>query len=384
MKILIATDSYLPRLGGAEMYAYKLASHLKSDGHEINLLTTEPGEWTHDHEFPVFRRAFSKNPFVFFPSLILYFNLIRKSDVVHTVYSHKLAAIGGLFSRLLGKKMIISEQGRGILDLPDNSFFYSKVHELYRAVAIKSSNLFIASCLEFVEIAKRYTSNKKIVYQPNSVDTEEFSPSEKDYSLLPFTYENQPLVFIVRRMVPKNGVQFLVEAAPFVLKDYPNVQFVHIGWGMLDGYLKKRVRELGIQKNFHFLGKIENENLKSYLNLADVVVFPSTAEATSIACLEAMSLEKPIVASRVGGFPEMVTDDWNGYLVNLTDTEHSNYDAAMTLSDDKLSKLANAVISIVNDSEKRQLFGERSRARAIEKFSWKHNIKKIINWYSQF
>ncbi|MBX9765500.1 glycosyltransferase family 4 protein [Patescibacteria group bacterium] len=382
MRVLIVADSYLPRLGGAEVYAYKLGSFLQKNDHTVALLTTEEGSWIHDDEFPVHRVQFPVNPFIFFRSMLTYYQLVLQSDVVHAVYSHKLAFLGGILARLLGKKLVIAEQGRGILDLPGNDWLHRHIHEFYRSVSIKLAYRFIASCREFVDIAKRYTTEKKITYQPNSVDVDEFKPGERDYSLLPFQYTGQPLIFIVRRMVPKNGIQFLVEAAPRILARVPNAQIVHIGWGGLEEYLKKRAKELGVEQNFRFLGRIENAMLQQYLTLADVVVFPSTAEATSIACLESMALGKPIVASRVGGFPEMVNDGKNGYLVNLTDTEHSDYDAPMTLPEEKLNALADAIINLAQDSEKRLLFGAHSRERAVKEFSWQENIKKIIHWYT--
>jgi glycosyltransferase involved in cell wall biosynthesis len=382
MKILIAADSYLPRLGGAEVYAYKLAAFLKKNGHDISLITPEKGEWPADKEFPVYRRPFSGNPFTVLKSLFLYYRLVKTHDIVHAVYSHKLAFFGGIFARLNGKKLIISEQGHGILDLPGNGWLSARIHEGYRWGAIALCFRFIASCREFVDIAKRYTrQHSKITYQPNSVDTAEFAPMEPDYSLLPFTYGGEPLVFIVRRMVPKNGVQFLVEATPKILAEIPQAKIIHVGWGRLEEYLKKRVAELGISDNFIFLGRVENAKLKDYVNLADVVVFPSTAEATSIACLESMALAKPIVASKVGGFPEMIEEDGNGFLINLTDTEHSDYGAPMTLPEDKLQALADGIVDLARNKEKRRRFGVRSRQRAVKEFSWQENIVKIIEWY---
>lgn len=382
MKILVIPDTYLPRLGGGEVYAYKLAHFLKKQGHAVKVLTPEQGTWVNDNEFPVIRLKFPRNPFVFFKSLATYYSLVKEADIVHGIYSHKMTLIGGFLVKLLGKKMVITEEGWGILDLPGNTWFYAKIHNFYRSMSIKLCYRFIASCREFVDIAKRYTTNfAKITYQPNSVDTDEFKPGERDYSLLPFAYDDQPLIFIVRRMVPKNGVQFLVECAPYVLKKVPNAQFVHIGWGKLEEHLKQRVSELGIGDNFHFLGRIENAIVQKYMNLADMVVFPSTAEATSIACLESMSLGKPIVASKVGGFPEMINEGKNGHLVNLTDTEASDYDAPMTLPQEKLQALADAIIHLSTDKDACARMGAHSRERALNEFSWDVNIKKIEEWY---
>ncbi|MCK5096131.1 MAG: glycosyltransferase family 4 protein [Candidatus Pacebacteria bacterium] len=386
MKILITTDSYFPTLGGAEVYAYQLATFLKKEGHHVELLTSETRVGNHDSEFPTHRVLFSRNPVKLFKFLRTYYRLTREADVVHSIYSHKIAAIGGILRFFIKKKVIqvISLQGRGILDLPGNSFFYARVHRIYRWISLKRANVVVASCYEFVDIAKRYISEKKIVYIPNLVDIEKFTCSERKYDLLPFEYKGQPLVFTIRRLVPKNGIQFLIESVPYILKNNAEVKFVLIGWGILEEYLKKRVKELNIEDSVFFIGKVENEHLQQYLNLADIVVFPSTAESTSIACLESMSLSKSIVASNVGGYPEMVQNGVNGFLVNLTDTKNSDYGAPMTLSENKLQSLAQTVMTLVRNPQKREEFGKNSR-RLIEKnFTWQKHIKTIIGCYKTF
>jgi glycosyltransferase involved in cell wall biosynthesis len=383
MKILITSDSYLPRLGGAEVYAYQLATFLKKNGHEVEIMTTEAGTWIKDSENITHRFVWNRNPVSIIRFFIDYYKLIKNVDIVHSIYSHKLAAIAGFLCLFTKTKLVVSLQGRGILDLPSNSLLYAKLHKFYRTVSLKLAYKVVASCHEFADIAKIYTNESKIVYLPNLVDIEEFSDVEKDYSLLPFKYTgDEDLVFTIRRLVRKNGVQFAVEAMPEIIRNNPRARLVAIGWGPLEEYLKKRVIELHIEDYVYFVGRVENFHLKKMLSLADVVLFPSTAESTSIACLESMSLSKPIVASNVGGYPEMVTDGQNGFLVNLTDTLNSDYDAPMTLSIDKINALANAVNKILLNRELKNSFSNKSRELAEQKFSWQKNISKIIGLYN--
>ena len=148
-------------------------------------------------------------------------------------------------------------------------------------------------------------------------------------------------------------------------------------------FLKNRAVELGVSDKIYFIGRVENFRLRQLLSLADVVLFPSTAESTSIACLESMSLGKPIVASNVGGYPEMVEAGENGYLVNLTDTVNSDYDAPMTLPDVKLEALAQAVSDVLSSTNLKERFGRRSRELAEKKFSWQENISEITSIYKK-
>lgn len=381
MKILITSDSYLPRLGGAEVYAYQLATFLKKEGNEVSIFTTEEGSWVKDNENTTIRMSWSRNPLRLIAFIWSFYLLIRKADVVHAIYAHKLAALAGICCLFSNTKLVVSLQGRGILDLPGNTKFYAFLHTTYRSISLKLAHSVVASCHEFSEIASRYTNKKKIIYIPNLVDIDEFKLVSPDKSLLPFKYEQEKLIFTIRRLVPKNGIQFAVEAMPYILKENPDARLIAIGWGPLESYLKKRVQELGIESSIFFVGRLENFKLKNLLSLADVVLFPSTAESTSIACLESMSLGKPIVASNVGGYPEMVEEGRNGFLVNLTDKLNSDYDAPMTLEDSKLKNLADRVISVLNDKELATKFGIESRRLAEEKFSWQKNITKITSIY---
>jgi len=381
MKVLITSDSYLPRLGGAEVYAYKLATHLKMNGYEVEIFTTEPGEWIKDHENLTHRHIWSRNPIKMIRFIYALYKQIKKVDYVHSIYAHKLAAISGIICLFTRKKLVVSLQGRGILDLPGNNFYYAFLHRTYRSISLKLSHKIIASCHEFSDIAARYTRKEKIIYMPNSVDVNDFGIETQNYSLLPFKYNGETLVFTLRRLVPKNGIQFLIESIPHILKRDNKVKFVLIGWGPMEGYLKKRVKDLVINDYVHFLGRIENSELNKYLSLADMVVFPSTAESTSIACLECMYMKKPIIASNVGGYPEMVSHNENGYLVNLTDKIESDYGAPMTLPEEKLVSLAEAVHSLIVNPDKKTSFGNKSRELIEQKFSWHKNIKEIIKIY---
>ncbi len=384
MKVLVTSDSYLPRLGGAEIYALKLGSFLQKRGHNVRLFTTEKNpSGVETSPFPVIRRIYRRNPIAIFRFLLTLYRECREADIVNCIYSYKIAAIVGIFKLFIKKPMVVTLEGLGTLDMPGNSWFYARVLSFYRWFSIRQAEINIAACLEFVDIAKRYTSADKVIYIPNALDIDQFDIRPKETALMPAGTEGKMVAATIRRLVPKNGIQFLVEAAPLIVKRFNNIIFFIIGWGKLDDYLKERARALGVGKFFHFVGRIENEDLPRYLNLADVVVFPSTAEATSIACLESMALGKPIIASNVGGYPEMVTDGYNGHLVDLTGSTNSNYDAPMTLGDDKIAALADAVVTILSNKDKLKELGRNSRHLAETKFSWQEKILEIEEAYEK-
>lgn len=378
----IVIDWYLPRIGGGELYAYNLAKYLAKNGYEVRVFSIDEGNtagWKDD--FPTTRVSWGsglRGKFVFYRELKKF---LEGVDIIHAIYSHKFAAYAALYNATRKKPFYISLQGRGILDLPGNTWFYAKVHTFYRAFSLKLCTIAVASCKEFVERASWYIPRSRVAYIPNAVDLEVFDTSPNAEALHK-KYEGRDVILTVRRLVPKNGIQFLVEALPEIVKKHPNVLAVFVGPGPLEGYLRDRVRALGVERNVEFGGRVENKDVSRYLSVAKVVVFPSTAEATSLACLEAMAMKKAIVASRVGGYPEMLEDGVTGYLVTLTDSENSDYGAPMTLPPERIGELADKVSELLADASLRNAFGLRAYQKVISTFSWDVVIRQILNLYS--
>lgn len=380
-KVGIIIDWYLPRIGGGELYAYNLAKYLKKNGYDVAVFSLDEGNtagWVDD--FPTTRVVWGKGVM----GKIRFYRELKKFldgvDSIHAIYCHKFAAYAAIYNIFRRIPFYTSLQGRGILDLPGNNWLYAKVHLLYRALSLKVSDYAIASCKEFVERASWYIPRERIAYIPNGVDLSVFD-TNPDTTALKEKYRGKKVILTVRRLVPKNGIQFLVEALPEIVKRHPEMLAVFVGPGPLEQYLRERVKALGMENHVEFAGRVENKDVPKFLSVADVVVFPSTAEATSLACLEAMAMKKAIVASKVGGYPEMIDDGVNGYLVRLTNSENSDYDAPMTLSRERTDELAAKVSSLLGDPDLRRRFGEQAYKKILSTFSWDVIIKQILALY---
>ena len=127
------------------------------------------------------------------------------------------------------------------------------------------------------------------------------------------------------------GHQYLIEGIPAVLKKCPNTSFVFAGRGQLEKELKDQVHRLGLDERVHFLGL--RQDVSTILALLDVFVLPSLSEGLSMAILEAMMAGKPVIATRVGGNPEIVLDGETGFLVPPRDSQ--------TLADKLVTLLTN-------------------------------------------
>jgi glycosyltransferase involved in cell wall biosynthesis len=404
MKIGMLVDTYLPILGGAEVHVLELSRALRQQGYEITVCTAVPDK----EAMAANREAFTLTPIpspksgggvkmeepfspdraanevgeefstlrlpmlvgggwraalgipLALPRLVAF---IRQADFIHCHYSFLLAALGTFLGRLLGKPTAVTLHGLGTLD---SSVGRSVLWRLYRFISLRLADTVIATSEEMKSVALRFTSAEKIVVIPNGVDSRRFSPASK-----PASPVGEVVILSMRRLAPKNGVQYLVEAAPEVLAAAPGVCFWVTGEGKLEGHIRRRVSELGLEKHFRFLGMVPHDQTPDVYRQADIVVFPSSAESTSLACLEAMCMEKAIIASGLSAYKEMLgASGERGLLVSLFDREDSDYNAPLYLPAERIHELAQAIISLAGDSGLRLRLGHAARSFAAGRYDW--------------
>ena len=125
------------------------------------------------------------------------------------------------------------------------------------------------------------------------------------------------LAVAVGRLEPEKGHPTLIEAWPLVHHNFPDAQLLIVGEGSerdrLEGLAAAHLRSEICCESVAFIGR--RDDIPTILAAADVVVMPSYREAQGIAIIEALAAERPVVASNVGGIPEMITDGENGILV---------------------------------------------------------------------
>ena len=145
-----------------------------------------------------------------------------------------------------------------------------------------------------------------------------------------------------------------------VVKEMPNVHFYWAG----DGQYKTPILEtLEKYDNFHYLGSLGYpDGVRKYLTQIDIYAIPTGMDTTPLSCREAMAMKKPIIATKVGGIPEMIYDQKTGVLVNEGDYQAWINNIKLLLSDEELSKK----------------LGEQARKLVIEKFNWDVLAKKFV------
>ncbi|MDH3222850.1 MAG: glycosyltransferase [Gemmatimonadota bacterium] len=129
-----------------------------------------------------------------------------------------------------------------------------------------------------------------------------------------------PVAACVARFHEIKGVDLLVEAWAEVVERAPSATLLLLGDGPQRALLEARARALGLEDRIRFLGY--REDVSVGLWASDILVVPSRMEGLSLAALEGMATGLPVVASRVGGLPEIVSHGENGYLANAQDPTH--------------------------------------------------------------
>ena len=251
---------------------------------------------------------------------------------------------GGAAARMVGVPAIYFQMG-----LPDNG----PVDRLSRVVPAAGA----LTCSNFAAVLQQALVRHRVIGVPLAADFTRFSEAEKQS---PAEIRkrlgldvNRPIVGIVGRMQRWKGMHVFVEAMARVFKEVPDCEAVIVG-GMFklepdyEPWLRTRIKELGMDEKIRMVGM--QRNVPEWMQAMDVFVHASEREPFGIVVIEAMSLGKPVVATKPGGPDEIITDGVDGQLVTW----------------DRPDELANAILKYLRDPEWARSVGERAKQRSQE------------------
>lgn len=377
----MTSDTFLPLVGGGEIHVKEISENMVRMGHQVTLVTNQEGKGEDTFPFKIIRIPWKKSNL--FKLLAILYREAGEADIIHSHYSYRLSAIACLVAFIRRKPVIEVLHGLGTLDEAGSKFPYTQVHAIYRFLSLNLATRIVSTSEDIAVVARQHMIVKdKIDIIFNGLNTRRFNKQAEIPQNLKEKYRGKKLILTVRRLVPKNGVHFLVESMPYVLKKVPNAHYLMIGTGRMQDYIKGRIADLGLGDHVEMLGEIENSQVPSYMNLADTIVFPSTAESSSIACAEAFAMGKVVVASRVGGLIELIgKNNERGILVKLVDWEGSDYDAPLELGAERYEDLARIVAeSLLNDQTERK---DRAEQYAREELDWSVIAGKTLRVYDK-
>ena len=382
MKILIINDFGYPE-GGVETYLVNLRNLLEKRANIVKILTSDSHpELPHFNDYS-FKSINPKSIFRVIPflmNLYAYISLKRiiknfKPDLVHLnyIFYHTSPSILLLLKNIpvvmtIHAHEILSPMGIDYDKCSHSEFEYCGTccgysrfpfEKLKRYLFRRLTNnidLFLTQSRFNVSLHrnKKYIKPIKCLY--NGVRLFEYSVNTNNNKLL-----------FVGKLHQEKGILYLLRAIPNILKKFPNTTLDIIGTGIEKENLKNFTRKLSIELNVTFINRVNHAKLQKYYSNSSLVIVPSIySESFGLVGVEAMSVGRPVIASRVGGISEWLDDGKTGFLVDPGNSE----------------QIAEKVIHLLSDRKLLEQMGKNARKKA-EQFSIEKHVIKIEKIYKE-
>jgi len=364
LKIGIVTPTYYPYPGGVSEHVYHTYLELKRQGHTVKIITTFFGKRRTEDEkdiirvgqsFPILSNGSITRialPFLFFSGRM---KKILDREAFDLLHLHEplvpplcLAALRDSKTINIGTFHAFKEFSLGYVMFKSYLKKYSK--KLDGRIAVSDS------AKKFV--SRTFPGSYQII--PNGIDLDRFKPNGKIEGFDDGTFN----ILFVGRLEPRKGLRYLLRAFPTVKEEIPRSRLIIVGSGPLERYYRQWVPRR-YRADIFFEGLVSKESLPSYYSTCDVFCSPATGkESFGIVLLEAMASGKPIVASDIAGYRNVIADGQEGLLVKPKQPE----------------EIAHAVATIGLDESLRKRLGTNGLKKAKD-YSWDTILRQTLRFY---
>jgi len=333
-----------------------LCGFMRRDGHEVYALVDRDGplldQLARDGTMTLGLPIATPGRFAgSWPRLVLTIRRLAP-DVLH-LHGQPAAFFGGLAGRAAGVRRIVYSAQFPAFHTDFDARRRLRNRLVERVSCRLASRVVCLSRWDQAEFVRRtLASLDQVARIPNCVDRAFFEAPPRPSGPRPGGLPSEgPLIVFVGRLTDQKGVETLIGAVPIIGAGHPGAHFVIAGDGPLRATLEGQARERALASTVTFTGALEDP--RPFLRAADVVVVPSLFEPFGIIAAEALALGRPVVASRVGGLPDIVEHEVTGLLVPPANPP----------------ALAQAVCRILGASSAAREMGARGRERARREFS---------------
>src|SRR5215213_1898053 len=362
-----------PTYGGSGIVGSELGRELAARGHNVHFISStlptrliEIGERIHFHEVEMMSYPlFEHQPYdLALATKMATVARSEKLDLLHVHYAipHSISAI--LARESIKQKryvpVITTLHGTDItLVGADRSYLPITRYGLQQSDGVTAVSKFLKAAtietfdFDDVEVIPNFICGCHYRRQPDSPLRAEIAPNGE-----------RLLVHVSNFRAVKRPVD-CVEILARVRKQGVNARLVMVGDGPERSAVAYRGETLNVSEHVTFVGK--QANIADYLGVADVFLLPSELESFGLAALEAQACEVPVIATRIGGIPEVVTEGETGFLSDIGDTE----------------KMSDDVMKLLNNEEMRENFGEKGRELALQRYGSDKIIPQYISFYEK-
>lgn len=364
----------LSEIGGAQKVVYDIISSISSDNYAITLLTSPNGElieWIENLnknikpkiniiEISSLKREIS--PIFDLISFIRIFRIMinEKFDIVH-LHSSKMGILGR-FAAFLNKvpNIIFTVHSWGINEY--QGYLKRKLFSFIEVLCNKICDTTICVSQDVLEkgLKNGWIEHENSIVIHNGIRTEKIYKGKLKEEI---NSKNDLIIGTVMRLREPKMPLFTIEAFYNISKKLEKAKLVIIGDGPIRTDCEKLISQLDIRDKVFITGT--RDNVRELINDFDVFTLFSKWEGLPISILEAMFAEIPVVASKIGGIPEMIQNDKNGFLLKELNVE----------------KASDLIYRLLIDKEMRESFGKYSKELVNSKFDIDKMIEKYQNIY---
>jgi len=371
MRLLLITKDFPPDIGGIQTYAAELARRFAHQCESFAVVAPRiPGAETVDRELPydVVRVRGTRNSFA--PSVLACLPWLkaryRFNAVLGAQWQSAWAAVAG--RGVVGAYAVCTAvHGREVLTMHYSGIGAASLYDRARRYTLgRADRLFPGSryALQLVrEKGMAYRSAQVVSYGCN---VERFRPEGGEATRQRLGLAGRKVLLTLSRLVPRKGIDTVLEALPEISRAVPEVQYLVAGEGGDRPRLEELARRLGVTSLVRFLGMIPDEEVAPLLHMADVFVMPAREERPDVegfglVFLEANACGTPVIGSTSGGIPDAVIDGETGLLV----------------PPQAPGPLAQAAIRLLNDADLRQRLGQTGRERVLRDGTWERMVAQL-------
>jgi glycosyltransferase involved in cell wall biosynthesis len=281
---------------------------------------------------------------------------LLRPDVLHAHYASSYGLVGALCHF---KPFVVSVWGSDIFDFAGKNILTTLATRL---VLCRAERVVSTSRIMAAEVGK-YT-RKACDTVPFGVDTGLFSPRRRRSKA-----ESVITVGTVKSLEECYGIDLLLRAFARARAIVANkrMELLIVGGGSLEGPLRKLCRDLGIDKDTLFAGRIPYDQVPEWYERIDIFVALSRMESFGVSVLEASACGLPVVTSDAGGLPEVVRDGVTGFVVPR----------------DRIEEAAAVIAALSLDDDLRREMGMRGRQFVAENYSWEMSIERQVRIYTE-
>lgn len=352
-----------PGVGGSGILATRLGLELAKRGNEIHFITYErpfgiqglDTENVHIHlvsvlEYPLFKYP----PY----TVALASEMVRtcqqeKLDVINVHYSIPHATSAYLNREITGVPYVVTLHGSDVTIVgSDPSYHPVNNYSIEKADAVTAVSNFMQR-----EAYERLGIEREVKVIPNFVDSNLFYPAECD--VLEKRIDGEVIIIHVSNFRPVKHVPDLIYAMRMIVKEEPKTKLLLVGDGPERGPVEKLVNQFGLDNHVTLTGF--RSDIPNLMRCSDIGVLSSETESAPLTLLEGMSTGLPMVATNVGGIPEIITDGQDGFIVPPKHPE----------------VIAEAILPLVRDSNLRSKIGAKAREKVLKYYT----SDKVVNSY---